>query len=300
MERNLRIDYFRIALSLLVITPHAQPLFSEDSLIGWLISNGIARIAVPCFFIISGYFLYLKINNTKALKKYLLHILIVYLVWSVIYLPTYYSTIEPRSLITFALMGYYHLWFLPALIVGILLLLIFKKFIKSTHYLLAIGIILYLTGYVMENSGYPYRSFYNGIFMGYPFIVSGYYLKNKNIADKINKRHAYVIVLFTLTALLIESYLGFKSEVYHNIFLSLYIICPLLFICILKSAELVTTRYYIGKLASGIYYIHILVLSAIIPLSETHNIYKLPAIAAISILLSIFIIIINKRIRIFL
>ena len=49
MERNIRLDYFRIILSLLVITIHAQFLFSENSLIGWLISNGIARIAVPCF-----------------------------------------------------------------------------------------------------------------------------------------------------------------------------------------------------------------------------------------------------------
>lgn len=299
MKRNLRIDYFRIVLSLLVITLHAQPLFSEDSLAGWFISNGIARIAVPCFFIISGYFLHLKIDDNKALRKYLSHILIIYIVWSIIYLPTYYQTIEPRSLITFALMGYYHLWFLPALIVGILLLVIFKKFIKNDNYLLTIGIILYLTGYIMENLELPYRSFCNGIFIGYPFIVLGYYLQNRNIPDRIKKRYAYIILLFTLATLLIESYWGFKLETYHNIFISLYIICPILFICILKGSS-VATKDYIGKLASGIYYVHILVLSVIIPLSETGNIYKLPSIAAVSILLSIFIIIINKRIRIFL
>lgn len=300
MERNLRIDYFRIVLSLLVITPHAQPLFSEDSLAGWLISNGISRIAVPCFFIISGYFLHLKIDDNHAIKKYLSHILLVYTVWSVVYFPTYYQTIELRSLITFALMGYYHLWFLPALIIGILLLIIFKKFIKNDHYLLVIGIILYLTGYIMENSGFPYRSFYNGIFMGYPFIVLGYYLQNNNIAEKIKKRYLYLLLLLTFVTLFIESYWGFKAEMYHNIFISLYIICPLLFICILKGSNYVVTQDYRGKLASGIYYVHILVLNVIIPLSETENIYKLPSIAAVSILLSIFIIIINKRIRIFL
>lgn len=300
MKRNLRIDYFRVVLSLLVITIHIQPLFGEDSLVGWFISNGIARIAVPCFFIISGYFIHLKIDDNKALRKYLSHILIVYIVWSIIYLPIYYQTIEFRSLITFALMGYYHLWFLPALIVGILLLLILKKFIKNDNYLLVIGIILYLTGYIMESMGLPYRSSCNGIFIGYPFIISGYYLQNKNIAGRIKKQYAYAILLFTLATLLMESYWGFKTEVYHNIFISLYIICPILFICILKGSKYAVTKDHIGKLASGIYYIHILVLSVIIPLSETENIYKLPSIAAVSILLSIFIIIINKRIRIFL
>jgi len=300
MERNLRLDYFRIILSILVITPHAQPLFSEDSLAGWLISNGIARVAVPCFFIISGYFLHLKLDDNKALKKYLSHILIVYLVWSLIYLPVYYQSIEPRSLITFAFMGYYHLWFLPALIIGILMLILMRKLVKNDSLLLLTGIILYGTGYLMESLNLPYRSFYNGLFFGYPFIVLGYIIQRKNIEGKVKRRYLYIGLLISLTTLLIESYLGYKEEMYRNILLSLYIICPLLFISIEKGAAYVLAKDYAAKLASGIYYIHILVLTLIIPLAEADNIYKLPAIAAISILLSIFIIFINKRIRILL
>lgn len=300
MERNLRIDYFRIVLSLLVITPHVQPLFDETSLTGWLISNGIARIAVPCFFIISGYFLHLRIDDKKTLQKYLYHILIVYIVWSIIYFPTYFQTVEPRSIITFALMGYYHLWFLPALILGILLLLILKKFTKNSYILLIIGIILYLVGYTMENIGLPYRSFYNGVFFGYPFIIIGYFLRDKNSTDRIEAKYIYLITIISIITLLIESYFGYRIEMYHNIFISLYILCPALFICILKGSKYTISKDYAAKLASGIYYVHILVLSIIIPLSGSYNIYKLLPIVAVSILLSIFIIIINKRIRIFL
>ncbi|MDR2955351.1 MAG: acyltransferase family protein [Prevotella sp.] len=300
MERNLGLDYFRVILSILVITPHAQPLFEEDSLVGWLISNGIARIVVPCFFIISGYFLSSKLDDKKALKKYLLHLLLVYVVWSVIYVPVYYNSIEPRSFITFALMGYYHLWFLPALIIGVIMLILGNKLTKNKNILLASGIVLYIIGYIMENRGLPYRSFYNGIFFGYPFIVSGYFLKNNNIKDGIKNLYLYIIALFSLVTLLLESYLGYKDEIYHNVFLSLYIICPALFLLVIKNSHYTKAKDYMAKLAAGIYFIHILVLTAIVPLSEEYNIYNLPLIILVSVLLSIFIIFVNKRIKIFL
>lgn len=299
-ERNLQLDYFRVILALLVITPHAQPLFSEDSLVGWLISNGIARVAVPCFFIISGYFLQLKLKDNKALKKYLSHILVIYIVWSLIYLPTYYSSIEPRSFITFALMGYYHLWFLPALIVGTLVLIIANKYIKNEALLLISGAVLFVAGYLMENYNFPYRTFYNGLFFGYPFIVLGYFLQKTKAEIRTKPIFVYITLIVSIFILLAESYFGYKEGIYYNVFLSLYIVCPALFICVLRYSKYTKAKDYIGKLSSGIYYTHILVLTSIIPLSETDNIYKLPLIAIISIVLSIFIIFINKRIKIFL
>ncbi len=299
MERNLRLDYFRIILSLLVITVHTQSLFSNDSLTGWLISNGIARIAVPCFFVISGYYLHSKIDNNKAIKKYLLHIFIVYVVWLIIYLPTYYNTVEAHSLVTFAIMGYYHLWFLPALLLGILMLLALKKFIKNNNLLLLSGIILFITGYILENCGLPYRAFCNGIFFGFPFIVLGYYIQKKGYVN-IRPLYLYMILFISLITLLIESYQGYKTNIYHNLFLSLYILCPVLIICIQKGVNHSVEKYDISKLAAGIYFVHILVAGQIIPIAETNNIYRLPFIMIVSVLLAIFIVLINKRIKILL
>ena len=81
MQRNITLDYYKIALSILVISIHIQSLFSVDSLLGWFISNGIARIAVPSFFLISGYYLYDKMGDRMVVKKYLLHLLVIYIVW---------------------------------------------------------------------------------------------------------------------------------------------------------------------------------------------------------------------------
>lgn len=299
-DRSLKLDYFKFFLSILVITPHIQPLFEEDSLVGWLISNGIARIAVPCFFLISGYFIHLRLDNKEKLKKYLLHLLIVYTTWSFIYLPIYYTTIEPRSLITFAFMGYYHLWFLPALILGIIILLILRRIAQSDTLLFISGITLFIAGYLMENNNFHYRSFYNGVFFGYPFIVLGYLIRKNNLEAKLKNKILLPFLFISLGTLSLESFLGYNNNIYHNVFLSLYVLSPILFMCVLKGAEYEKSNDYIGKLASGIYYIHILVLTIIVPLSETHNIYKFPLIAIVSIILSIFIILINKPIKIFL
>ena len=254
MERNIRLDYFRIILSLLVITVHTQSLFSNDSLTGWLISNGICRVAVPCFFLIRGYYLHF---------------------------------------------GYYHLWYLPALLLGILMLLALKKFIKNNNLLLVSGILLYITGYILENCGLPYRVFCNGIFFGFPFIVLGYYIQKMGYVN-VKSLHLYIILFISLITLLLESYQGYKTNIYHNLFLSLYILCPLLIICIQKRAKYNIEKYDISKLAAGIYFVHILVAGQIIPIAETNNIYRLPFIMIVSVLLAIFIVLIDKRIKILL
>lgn len=302
MERNLRLDYFRLLLSILVITIHIQPLLSTNSLIGWLISNGIARIAVPCFFIISGYYINLRIDNKEAIKKYLLHILFVYCVWTIIYLPIYYQTTDLRLLITIILTGYYHLWFLPALIVGMLMLIIIRTFIKSDNFILIIGFVLFLAGYLIEyNQFLSYRFFCNGIFLGFPFISLGYYIQRKSVGESAKNIYLYILILVCTSTLLMESYFSYKIELFQNFFLSLYILCPVLFICILKnSSNNISFKLDISKLSAGIYYVHIWVIEIFLSCPATNNIYKLPLITIVSILLSIFIVIINKRIKIFL
>jgi len=300
MERIVRLDYFKVVLSLLVITIHTQPLFTEESIAGWLISNGIARIAVPCFFIISGYFIIPKLDDIALLKKYLIHLLVVYIVWSGIYFPVYFQEVEPRSLITFALMGYYHLWYLPALIVGIVLLAIMRRFIKRDKIILFTGVILFFIGYYLEYRGVYYRYYCNGIFFGYPFVALGYCVNTRNWQERFKGIYLYVFLIGGAILLLVDSYLGYILNIYKNMIPALYIFCPMLFILILRNARSIPDKGYAGKLAAGIYYVHILVLTLIIPLAETDNIYKYPLIALVSILLSIFIIFVNKRIKIFL
>ena len=86
----------------------------------------ICRIAVPFFFTTSGFFFFRKYGddseeNTKNLRKYLMRLLKIYLIWTVIYLP---YTIWDQYQAGFSILGvfsyirdfflngsYYHLWF---------------------------------------------------------------------------------------------------------------------------------------------------------------------------------------------
>ncbi|MBB4035663.1 surface polysaccharide O-acyltransferase-like enzyme [Dysgonomonas hofstadii] len=302
MERIIRLDYFRLILSLLVITIHMQPLFGEDSLAGWLISNGIARIAVPFFFILSGYFISTKLDDRKYTKNYLLHLLIMYIVWSLLYLPTYYQEIEPRSFITSALLGYYHLWFLPALIIAVILLLIVKRFINNDRIILYTGFPLFIIGYYLEYKGLYYRTYCNGLFFGYPFLVLGYCINKRIWIERFKGFRLYLFLIIGLVFLFLDSYLGYVLNTHKNMIIALYIFCPMLFVLLLKGAKkkIVSGKINPGQLATGIYYIHILVIALAVPLSETYNIVTYPIVATLSILLSIFVIFVNKRIKIFL
>lgn len=302
MERNIWLDYFKIILSILVVTIHMQPLFGNYDFGGWAISNGIARIAVPCFFIISGYFIDIKLNDKKALKRYLLHIFIVYIVWSVIYIPIYYThIINLRAFVSFFIFGYYHLWFLPGLIVGILMLAIIHRYIKNTTFILFISLALFVVGYIIEYKQLlSYHLFCNGVFFGFPFISLGYYIKKKKLEKVIPDYFLYIMVGISLTTLLIESYCSMQRDVVQNFYLSLYILCPTIILCILKRPKKRGQKYGISNISAGIYYIHILVITEIIPLNDSYNIYRLPLVVILSVLLSIFIIRINKRIKIFL
>lgn len=300
MERNINIDYFRFILCLLVIPIHTQPLFRDAYLAEWLIVNGVSRIVVPCFFIISGFYIHTKLDDKKKIQKYVLHCLMVYIAWSLIYLPVYYETTYPRTILLFMLTGFYHLWFVPALMVGVIMLAIAKKTIKNDNIILISGIVLFLIGYIMENAGFPYRLFCNGVFFGYPLLSLGYYVQRTDLTNKIKSNHLYILLVISVVLVFLESYLNFTKFHYCNLFVTHYLLCPLLLMYVLRRKEPRLKINNLGKIASGVYYVHVLVTMKIILLDEFDNIYKLPLIAAVSVLLAIFAFLINKRVKILL
>jgi surface polysaccharide O-acyltransferase-like enzyme len=128
MERNITLDYFKLFLSVLVIIIHTPLIFSGNGkeLSEWLIHDGITRIAVPCFFIINGYFIGEQILDGKFVKKYATRLLFIYIVWTTIYCVNFYDE-SIRRLFVFCLTGYLHLWYVVALIAGTVILYFFKK-----------------------------------------------------------------------------------------------------------------------------------------------------------------------------
>lgn len=162
--RKSGIESFRFIAIVAVVVIHVYP---SGDLVGGVL-NQLARFAVPYFFIISGYFFYRKVTSDvdgslNYFINYGLKLFYIYVFWYLVYaywpllLPTNWSNIaqhgflyelkhETSLLITefrshllyYVLAGgrAEHLWFLPALGMGIVLLYLG---IRLRIFLLAFG-----------------------------------------------------------------------------------------------------------------------------------------------------------------
>lgn len=307
MERNVTLDYLRFILSILVITIHVQPLFLPDTTIGWLISNGLARIAVPCFFIINGYFLGDKILNWKATSKYITKLLIIYVVWVLVYFYNSTGWDLKMSIIIFSF-GYSHLWYIVALIAGTFLLFVANKIIKNKNILLCICVLLFLVGATLQtimdiNSVIDLFKTRNALFVGLPFIFLGNYIRaQKSKIEKIGNKTIFLLLIVSTILLLLESYICFTNNSGKDLYYALIAMCPLLFIFTLKHSKQAVNDGYIGLLASGIYFTHVLAMGIVYNIfpHEEFKIYILPLIIFLSMIISVVVIQLNKRIKIFL
>lgn len=132
------VDLTKFLCSILVVTIHAGPRGGTQraDAINYFLRNYLARIAIPFFFVMAGYFLFRKTTlaefDLKPIKKYLLRMLRLYLIWSVIYLPMalYDLWMEESGVVSVALHyvrnvlfvgSYVQLWYLNALIVAIVM-----------------------------------------------------------------------------------------------------------------------------------------------------------------------------------
>ena len=303
MERNITLDYFKLLLSILVITIHSS--IGDSGLGGALLVKGVARLAVPCFLVINGYFIFNILDNSAKFKKHIWHIVLLFIVWSFVYVPigTWVFASLKQMLIETATGGFWHLWYLYSLILASILLYLVKK--VNSNVLLVIACVLYLTGYVLQKfeifNIHTMIHPRNFLFMGFPFLFIGYYI-NKNKLDKknINKSILFgsVFILFMLH--MIETYISCKHELISTDFsLFLIILCPLLFLAVMKVSVYKEGDGYISKLASAIYFNHLMILFFVRSVFQVTDLYGFPLTLFFCFILGNSIILLNKKIKIF-
>lgn len=312
MERNITLDYFKIILSILVINIHA-PFVSiyppEDTgfwvqsgyILGWMFSHGITKIAVPLFFMINGFFLNLE-NKTKLIR-YIKRLIIMYIVWALFYLPSYYPYLDTATFIRVFATGFFHLWYLPGLIGAIILLYLVNKIIKNKLLLISIAVALFIIGYYIQMRD-PYTNiemikYRNFLFFGFPFILFGYLLKK---FDFTRYKKTIIIALVGGCILLFsESYLYMTQQRTNNLMLSLLIVCPVLFIFVQQKSRIGIEKRnsILSQLPTAIYYIHPMIIQWT-ALLFTIDIISFPYIVISSFIMAILIIQLNKNIKIFL
>lgn len=224
------IDLTRFICALLVLEVHFISDYVENN-IKFVLSQGIGRIAVPFFFITSGYFLANKSGDTIKIHNYLFKIFKLYILWSVLYFPyeLYMWKLNNENIMLgivnyikkFFLVGsFIHLWYLLAVIIAVIIIEALLKRI-SIDKLLVIGFMLYILG--MLGDGYYnvlvntplfkkiydlYLSIFettrNGLFFGVFFISLGYFISIKGVV--IKKTISLVYLIISLLCMITEIY----------------------------------------------------------------------------------------------
>lgn len=121
------LDWFRLAAAFLVAAIHISPLENISMWGDLTLTRILARVAVPFFFMVTGYFV-LAGREWERVKEALVKNLRLYLIAIVIYLPVnrYAGKLTGLTvgmvLKELLIQGtFYHLWYLPALLTGLML-----------------------------------------------------------------------------------------------------------------------------------------------------------------------------------
>ena len=121
------IDCFRLIAALLIIAIHTSPLLSFSETGDFILTRVIARVAVPFFFMTSGFFLISRYTrNADRLKAFIKNALQIYGTAILIYIPIniynrYFSReyLLPNIIKDIVFDGMmYHFWYLPAAVLG--------------------------------------------------------------------------------------------------------------------------------------------------------------------------------------
>lgn len=149
------IDYFRLIAAFMVTAIHISPFSVWNTSLDYLVTYCIGRIAVPFFFLTTGYFVlapyvFSHFKKKSLIRKYLVKNIRLYLIATVIYLPiSVYSGNIPHSAAEFARQlifdgTFYHLWYFPAVITGCMLLVCLAR--RSLRTAVCFSAIAYVIG----------------------------------------------------------------------------------------------------------------------------------------------------------
>lgn len=276
------IDIIKYLCAVLVIMVHTAPLLPYNETMNWYLMTIMGRFVVPFFFISTGYFI--CINTQKRgewyFKSYIYSLIKIYLIWSLIYLPCgidYIATefqipiyLYPIALIIALIYvgTYFHLWYIPALILALLMVQWFMKHFRK-RYLLTLSLICFLIGAMETYYGYIkipllidlidryIRIFFttrNGLFFGFFYVAWGYFIAQKDTWLTYIRHYGLLTIIF-FVLMVVEAMIIHDS---NNLDSNILLMAAPFTICLFLYAKNVTITWKLpyAKLReySSIYY----------------------------------------------
>lgn len=225
------MDLVKFILSLFIVALHADALLDFSPLLNRFVCGGVARLAVPLFFLISAFFYFRKEQTAESVKRYCTRLGILYLCWFIVSFP---KTIFDRFICSdkpfwetlfrfirsfFVTSTFSGSWFLVSCAFCAILFYWLKKLPKRQEKTVTVvlSVIVYLFcvftsayGKLIEPLGLQkaysvYLLFlanpYNNLFVGIPYFALGKYFAEHEVK---NQKRNLLGFLFTLLLLFAE------------------------------------------------------------------------------------------------
>ncbi|WP_232698066.1 serine racemase VanT catalytic subunit [Brevibacillus daliensis] len=278
------LDGFRIIAAILVIALHTSPLLSFSEFADFTLTRIVARIAVPFFFMCTGFFFLQKIGKDKSKNTYMLQQLLykvgrLYVLSIILYIPVnIYTGYFTNNFTLFSLVKdilfngtMYHLWYFPGIMLGVCIsYFLYTRLSAKITFL--VTVLLYVIGlfgdsYFVFAQMNPYsNAFYqsmftlfdytrNGIFFAPVFIVMGGMIANSNHGRRNVISYAFGLILYgsllVTEGLLLHAYhIQRHDSMYIFLIPYMYLLFQLLLCFKGRSIE------YLRKLSLYVYIIH--------------------------------------------
>lgn len=252
-----------LALSVIALHTSFPELMAPP--IKQVLVNGLYRLAVPVFAVISGYFFLNALLKGRE-WAYLRRILTLYLLWMAIYLPIWGPEVaDGRNALWTVIFGYFHLWYLAGLVVaGVMVTALVRAGVSSRAMALVIVACaaVSLTGQYLAMTGrvqIALDAYRNGVFVIFPYFATGYLLALHR--DRLPPLGIGAAAL-ALLAVVGESVIWFRIA--GGMFgvdnmVSLMVAAPVLFLVALRMPGRADGKQ-IASMSAFIYFIHILMM----------------------------------------
>lgn len=280
MQRKnmISIDRFRLIAAILIIAIHIYPLASINETLDFIFTHVICRIGVPIFLMITGFFvLPVAIQDRKKLVAYTKKIIKVYIISMIIYFPVniYAGKLKGIGFIgilkeIFINGTFYHLWYFPALVLGIWITYYLIKNIKEKKVRIIV-LILYVIGLfgdsyygLTEKLGIT-KNIYNvifnifeytrnGLFYVPIFIYLGYMIQHGKL--KINRKQNIIYIIISLILIIVEGLIlhHFKLQRHDSMYIMLIPLMILIFNLIINNKG--ENNKKIRNISTTIYIMH--------------------------------------------
>ncbi len=288
MHRNHGLDFLKAISTFMVVCIHAP----FPGIVGTIIIP-LTRMAVPLFFMITGYY-YSSTKERNHVNKQFYKILqlfiganLLYFLWKLVIICFKNSSItieltkmfSVKSILKFILLNESpfgaHLWYLGAILYVLLIVLLFEKkwnrekLYPIVPFLLVADLVFGKYSLLLFGQTIPYILVRNFLCVGLPYFLIGDWLYTHSITIRPGKARMYICV-FTFTTLIERTLLGvFSLNAERDHYISTTFLAVFTFLLALQHENVYANKGLsvlssVGaKLSTNIYILHPIVITVV-------------------------------------